>query len=82
MEKLAPDFRHALETAFDHAVSHLEHLDESPIAATADLAALRSQLDKPLAQTGVPPQQVIEELVRDVEGGLLGPATAADLGLK
>lgn len=74
MQKLAPDFRDTLNVAFDRAISHLEHLDESSVAATADAAGLRAHLDKPLAQAGVPPHQVIEELVRDVEGGLLGSA--------
>jgi glutamate/tyrosine decarboxylase-like PLP-dependent enzyme len=74
MQKLDPDFRTALNIALDHSVSHLEHLDESSVAATADVAALRAQLDKPLGEKGVPPQQVIEELARDVQGGLLGSA--------
>lgn len=74
MQKLAPDFRKVLDVAFDRAISHLEHLDELSVAATADAAARRAHIDKPLAQEGVPPQQVIEELVRDVEGGLLGSA--------
>src|SRR5215213_8461907 len=74
MQKLDPDFRNALNIAFNEAVSHLEHLDESSVAATADVSTLRSQLDKTLAQTGLPPQQVVAELVRDVEGGLLGSA--------
>jgi len=74
MQKLDHDFRDALNVAFDSAVSHLEHLDESSVAATLSVAALRKQLDKPLAQTGLPPQQVIEELARDVKGGLLGSA--------
>jgi glutamate/tyrosine decarboxylase-like PLP-dependent enzyme len=74
MLKLAPDFRKALDLAFDRAISHLENLDKSSVAATADAATLRAQLDKPLGQAGMPPQEVIEELVRDVEGGLLGSA--------
>src|SRR5215208_2799293 len=74
MQKLDPDFRNALNIAFNEAVSHLEHLDESSVAATTDVSTLRAHLDKPLAQSGLPPQQVIEELVRDVEGGLLGSA--------
>ena len=72
MQKLDPDFRNALNIAFDRAVSHLEHLDESSVAATANAATLRKQLDKPLAEEGLPPSQVIEELARDVQGGLLG----------
>ena len=74
MQKLDPDFRDALNIAFDRAVSHLEHLDETSVAATVDAAELRKRLDKPLAQTGLPPQQVIEELTNDVQGGLLGSA--------
>lgn len=74
MQKLAPDFREALDVAFAHAISHLEHLDESSVAATRDAATLRAQINKPLAQEGMPAQQVVEALVRDVEGGLLGSA--------
>ena len=74
MQKLDPDFRNALNIAFDRAVSHLEHLDESSVAATANAATLRKQLDKPLADEGLPPSQVVEELARDVQGGLLGSA--------
>jgi glutamate/tyrosine decarboxylase-like PLP-dependent enzyme len=44
------------------------------VAATANAATLRKQLDKPLAEKGLPPPQVIEELARDVQGGLLGSA--------
>src|SRR5438128_3413055 len=80
MKKLAPDFRTALDVAFDRAISHLEHLGDSSVAATADIAALRARISKPLAQEGVPPQQVIEELVRDVEGGLLGSAAGRFFG--
>lgn len=74
MQKLDPNFRDALNVAFDRAVFHLEHLDESSAAATAGPATLRKQIDKPLAQKGLPPSQVIEELARDVQGGLLGSA--------
>jgi len=74
MQKLASDFRNALDVAFHHAISHLEHLDDSSVAATADSATLRARINRPLAQSGAAPQQVIEELVRDVEGGLLGSA--------
>src|SRR5436190_2716330 len=74
MQKLNPDFRNALNIAFDRAVSHLEHLDETSVAATVGDAALRKRLDKPLAEKGLPAAQVIEELARDVQGGLLGSA--------
>jgi glutamate/tyrosine decarboxylase-like PLP-dependent enzyme len=74
MAKLDENFRKALDTAFTQAVSHLENLDHDSVAATADLAALRARIAKPLARAGVPPQQVIHELTHDVAGGLLGSA--------
>ncbi len=74
MQKLASDFRSALNVAFDGAISHLEHLDESAVAATVDHVTLKERINKPLAKSGLPPRQVIDELVRDVEGGLLGSA--------
>ena len=74
MQKLDPDFLSALNVAFENAVHHLEHLDESSVAATRNVAELRAQLDKELANTGLPAQQVVEELARDVQGGLLGSA--------
>jgi glutamate/tyrosine decarboxylase-like PLP-dependent enzyme len=74
MKKLDPDFRSALNIAFNHGISHLEYLDETSVAATANAAALRAQLDKPLPKEGLPAEQVIEELARDVRGGLLGSA--------
>jgi glutamate/tyrosine decarboxylase-like PLP-dependent enzyme len=74
MKKLDPDFHSALNLAVDHAVSHLEHLDESSVASTSGPAALRAQLDKPLQAAGLPAQQVIAELANDVRGGLLGSA--------
>ena len=66
--------RETLETAFHHALSHLENLDSSPVAATADLNTLRSRLGKSLAEEGLPPEQVVHELVRDVDGGIIGSA--------
>lgn len=74
MQKIDPDFRSALNIAFNQGIAHLEHLDETSVAATADAATLRAQLDKPLANEGMPAQQVIAELARDVQGGLLGSA--------
>jgi len=62
--------RKTLQTTFRHALEYLEELDRAPAAATASLAVLRRQLLKPLQDQGVPPAQVIDELVAGVEGGL------------
>src|ERR1700730_18352276 len=74
MAKLDPDFRKTLDAAFNHGVSHLENLDQTSVAATADLETLRARINKPLARAGVAPDQVIHDLAADVAGGLLGSA--------
>ncbi len=72
--KSSSDLRQALDSAYQHALTHLENLDQSSVAATADLETLRAQICKPLTSEGIAPEQVIEELVRDTAGGLLGSA--------
>src|SRR6266849_5115122 len=74
MAKLDADFRKTLDAAFAQAVNHLESLDQTSVAATADLATLRARINRPLTRTGVAPEQVIQELNADVAGGLLGSA--------
>ena len=74
MTKLDPNFRKALDTAFEQAISYLESLDQAPVAATADVYQLRDQLTKQLADDGIDPQRAVAELARDVNGGLLGSA--------
>ena len=67
-------FAPPLERALRHALNYLDRLDQSSVAATADLPTLRRQLQKPLQDDGIAPERVIDELVRDVEGGILGSA--------
>ena len=66
--------RKTLEAAQQHALSFLEHQGSQAAGATVDVATLRERLSKPLAREGLPPEQVIAELVEGVEGGLLGSA--------
>lgn len=63
-----------LSLAQHHAFSYLQNLDRAPVGATVDVQTLRQRLNKPLAGAGVPPEQVVTELVKDVEGGLLASA--------
>ena len=64
----------ALSLAQHHAFSFLKDVDRAPVGATVDVQTLRQRLNKPLANSGMPPEQVITELVQDVSGGLLGSA--------
>ncbi|MEO6325042.1 MAG: pyridoxal-dependent decarboxylase [Thermoanaerobaculia bacterium] len=67
-------FRAPLAAAFHRALTYLDALDISSVAATADLATLRQRLARSLEAEGLPPEQVISDLVADVDGGLLGSA--------
>jgi glutamate/tyrosine decarboxylase-like PLP-dependent enzyme len=67
-------FHQLLHSTSQTAVSYLANLDRASVAATVDLQTLRGKLGKELPQQGLPPQQVIDELVADVEGGILGSA--------
>ena len=74
MQKRCLPLRNALDASHRHALSFLENLDRRAASATVDVNTLRGRLSKPLSDAGVTPEQVITELVRDVEGGLLGSA--------
>jgi glutamate/tyrosine decarboxylase-like PLP-dependent enzyme len=67
-------FRPVLEAALQAALEHLEGLDARSVSATADLSQLRASLSKPLNASGIPPEIVLEELVRDARGGIHGNA--------
>ena len=67
-------FRSPLELACQGALRHLETLDSQPVDATASLEELRARFAKPLPESGVPATEVIADLLRDVEGGLIGTA--------
>jgi len=70
METDDPSLR-VLSLAQHHAFSYLQNLDRAPVGATVDVQTLRQRLNKPLADSGLSPEQVVTELVKDVEGGLL-----------
>jgi glutamate/tyrosine decarboxylase-like PLP-dependent enzyme len=72
MEKSTRPFSEALQTTLNAALSYLDGLDHTSISATVDLRSLRRRLGKRLANEGLPPEQVIAELIADVEGGIVG----------
>ena len=70
----AANFRPTLQIALEAALNHLENLDETPVAPRADLATLRERLARPLADEGMPAEEVVTNLVRDTDGGHIGCA--------
>jgi hypothetical protein len=64
----------AVERAAAHVAAYLDGLDRRPVAATATPEELRAALDRPLPESGTPDEQVVDELVRDADRGILGSA--------
>jgi glutamate/tyrosine decarboxylase-like PLP-dependent enzyme len=69
-----------LTVAAAHAAKYLQELESRPIATTATTEELRARLAKPLPHTGLASEDVINELVRDVEGGILGSGSGRFFG--
>jgi aromatic-L-amino-acid decarboxylase len=65
----------ALRHAFDHALRYLSQLDRASVGPETDLATLRLRLAKPLSDASLPASQVIDDLVDDCAGGIVGTAS-------
>jgi glutamate/tyrosine decarboxylase-like PLP-dependent enzyme len=69
-----PPLHASLSRALAHALDHLDKLERSPVAATLPLQELRATLRKPLNTRSIAPERVIDDLVADVAGGVMGSA--------
>src|SRR5215475_9959222 len=69
-----------LSVAAAHAARYLEQMPSRPIAAAAGIPELRRRLGKPLPETGLDAATVIDELVRDTDGGLMGSTNGRFFG--
>ncbi len=63
-----------LERASAAAREYLDSLDTASVSATTTLGELRRRLGHPLRDEGQDPTVVIDELIRNIEGGLNGSA--------
>ncbi len=63
-----------LQRAAAHAAHYLDSLSSRPVAATTPIAELQRRLARPLPERGMADEAVIDELVQDCEGGLMGSA--------
>ncbi|WP_133649227.1 pyridoxal phosphate-dependent decarboxylase family protein [Paraburkholderia flava] len=73
-------FRPVLERALSHSLTHLENLHDAPVAAEASLHTLRERLAKPLNSESLAAERVIDDLVADTAGGILGSASGRFFG--
>jgi glutamate/tyrosine decarboxylase-like PLP-dependent enzyme len=64
----------ALVASFEHVVSYLDGLNTQDVRATVSLSELRERFGGQLPKVGTAPEVVINELVQNTKGGLLGCA--------
>jgi len=79
METHAP-YRAVLERALAHSLTHLGSLDDTSVAATATLEELRVRLAHSLDFDGIEASDVLDDLVADTAGGILGSADGRFFG--
>jgi glutamate/tyrosine decarboxylase-like PLP-dependent enzyme len=56
----------------DHTLAYAESVSAGSIVPTIGRETLRTQLEHPLSDKGMPPDRVIAELLHDVKGGIMG----------
>ncbi len=71
-ETLLNPYVAALSRAHHHALHWLNELDQRPVGPTVDRDELRRRLARPLPVEGTAADDVVDELARDVDGGLMG----------
>jgi glutamate/tyrosine decarboxylase-like PLP-dependent enzyme len=64
------DFKPVLELALQQALEYLGNVDNRPVGPTASLEELRARTAKEWNSEGFDATQVINDLVRDIDGGL------------
>jgi len=69
-----------LDRTAAHAAGYIDTVNSRPIATTASIEELRARLAKPLPEASTDAVQVIDELVRDTEGGILGSSSGRFFG--
>ena len=80
LARMSRNMTNVINVAAAHAARYLETLASRPIAATASVEELRIRLAKPLPETGMEAETVINELVRDAEHGLMGSTSGRFFG--
>ncbi|MEI8132054.1 MAG: aminotransferase class V-fold PLP-dependent enzyme [Leptolinea sp.] len=73
MPKNSP-YRPLLQNTLSHALEYLESLDQSPVSASVSYSELKTRLNYSLSDQGVNSEKVLDDLVNDTRGGLLGCA--------
>lgn len=72
--KTSKEYSAALNNTLEYALNYLNELDSDCVSAYKSLDTLRSDLNKPLNANRETAEKVINELIKDAEGGLINSA--------
>src|SRR5215831_10784704 len=72
--------RDAIHRTVAHAIAYLEGLASRPVGPTIGLPELRRRLTRPLPERPTEPAEVLDQLVRDLDGGLMGSSAGRFFG--
>jgi glutamate/tyrosine decarboxylase-like PLP-dependent enzyme len=75
-----PDWKRPLGEAFDQALAYLEGLSGRPVPSRAGLSELRAALGGPLPERPLDPREVVAELARAAEPGVLASGSGRYFG--
>lgn len=71
-EAIKKSYREILNRSLNHALAYLDALDQTSVAASTSKKDVRARLSRGLSDFGVKPADIIDDLVADMSGGLLG----------
>jgi glutamate/tyrosine decarboxylase-like PLP-dependent enzyme len=74
------EWKEVLDEAGRYAVRYLEGLPSRPVGSTATLASLRAALDLPLPAEGTDPREVIADLARHADPGVVASSSGRFFG--
>ncbi|MCU7727055.1 aminotransferase class V-fold PLP-dependent enzyme [Actinoplanes sp. KI2] len=75
-----PEWKEVLDEAGRYAVRYLEGLPARPVGSNATLESLRAALDLPLPAQGTDPREVIAELARHADPGVVASSSGRFFG--
>jgi glutamate/tyrosine decarboxylase-like PLP-dependent enzyme len=68
------EYTQVLRATLEHAIQHIERLDQGGSSSTIGLDELRARLSRPLPERGRDPCDVINSLIEDTRGGIVASA--------
>src|SRR3954466_6972105 len=74
------EWKEVLDEASRYAIRYLEGLPSRPVGSTASQESLRAALDRPLPAQGTDPREVVADLARQADPGVVASSSGRFFG--